>query len=300
MAVAKESAIMQLAASCRSSRVAAAEFDGEVSVWDLETRKRISYVDTPLDFGGQRLAINSEGDHYAIASWAYNGVACYHAESGEVVWARQKLKQPQFITYSPCGKRLYCGGERRPCAVLDADTGADLASYPATDKVYCSEFQPLELLEKRGKRKLELRETGSRRVAAHDAITFFVLDAAFGPDRLCVSESSGPVRCFETGGSPEIWRYSPAKGKHILTLGYSRAASAFFGVEYSYQKGGPKQLLRFDSATGKSSPGAKKELDSETEVFCKGGDALLTSRGVLIDLLTGKSKAALRFPTIRR
>jgi WD40 repeat protein len=295
-----QSDIRHLASSSRSIRVAAADYDGTVSVWDLETRKRLSYFETPLDFGGRRLAISPRGNVCSIASWAYNGVACYDAQTGEVVWARQKLKMPQYLIYAPDGTRLYCAGERRPCAVLDADTGADITSHPRTDNVYCSDFQPLVLLEKRVQRRLELRQSGSRLVAVVSPITFAILDAAFGPDSFCLTESGGPVRCIETADGTERWRYTPANGKHVLAVGYSRAANAFFGIEWSYEKGGAKQLLHFDSDTGKRSLVARIDILSATELFCQSGDALLTSTGALIDVLTGESRIVFRFPKVRR
>ncbi len=292
-------AIWHLVSSCRSSRVAAADVYGALAVWDLDTRKRLSYFETPLDAGGRRLAIHPKGELCAIASWAYNGVACYDAETGEVVWARQKMKMPQYVTFSPDGKRLYCAGERRPCAVLDAKTGADIASYRGTNNVYCSEFQPLVLLEKRRQKRLELRHGGSTLVAVVSLITFAVVDAAFGPDSLCLTEAGGPVRCIETAGGTEKWRYTPTKGRHVVVLGYSHAAKTFFGVERSYQRGGGAQLLHFDSSTGKPSLVTKIDFDSIRQVFCQSGNSLLASTGQLIDVLTGKSRKALRFPKVR-
>jgi WD40 repeat protein len=114
MAVSRSTSVRHLSSTFDGSQIAAADYDGTVSVWDLVSRKRISEFDTPLDFGRRRLAIHPRRDVCAIASYLYHGVACYNAATAEIVWARDKLKQPQFICYSANGERLYCGGERRP------------------------------------------------------------------------------------------------------------------------------------------------------------------------------------------
>ena len=148
MSKSKVPVIRQLAAPYDGPRIAAAEFESVVSIWELTTRKRVSIFETPLDFGGQRLAINSRGDNCSIASYVYGGVACYHTETAALIWAKKKLAKPQYIAYSNDDQRLYCGGDGRPCISLDPTTGEELGRYPSTDRVISSAFQPIELLNK--------------------------------------------------------------------------------------------------------------------------------------------------------
>ncbi len=290
------SAIRHLYAPYDGPRVVGAEFDTTVYVWDLKARKRVSVFETPLDFGGNRLAINPRGDICAVGSYMLGGLACYAADSGEVICIRDGLKKLQSVAYSPDGKRLYCGSEWGPLTVLDAETGADLAKYPSADKVFPSPYRLLELLSKRREGPVELREFGGKRIATLPRETFAILDVAFGPDRLCMSESGGPVRCFETEAGAELWRYTPRPGRHILRLAYTPKVMAFFGVERPYLKGGVKRLLRFDPESGKPTLVAKIEKPSAKEVFCSRGEALLTSEGEFIDVASGVVKKAFRFP----
>jgi WD40 repeat protein len=300
MPTSDRSSIRHLYAPYDGLRITGAEFECTVYVWDFKARKRVSVFETPLDFGGRRLAINPRGDICAVASYTWGGLACYAASSGEVICVRDDLKKPQVVVYSPDGKLLYCGCEQGPMTVLDADTGADLAKYPSVDEVFCSAFQSIELLSKRHKGPVELRVLGGKRIATLARITFAILDVAFSPDRFCLTESGGPVRCLGTETGEEIWRFNPRSNRHFLTLTYTPAAKAFFGVEWPYMYGGAKRLFRFDAEVGKPTLIATIKKRCAEQVFCSRGEALLTTEGELIDVLTGVSTNAFRFPKYRR
>ena len=291
-----DSAIRHLCCPYDGPRIAGAEVEYTVYVWDLKTRKRVSVFDSVLDFGGRRLAINPRGDMCAIASYRLGGLACYASDTGEAICIRDDLKKLQYVSYSQDGKRLYCGSETGPLTVLDAETGADLVRYPSTVNVYSSPFQPLELLEKRGKGPFELRDFEGNRIAKIGRTTFAILDAAFSPDRLCITESGGPVRCLDAKTGAELWRYTPRPCHHILKLAYSYKAGAFYGVEREYMKTGKKRLLRLDPELGKPTLAASLGKPCATEVFCSRGEALLTSEGELIDVITGFTKRVFQFP----
>jgi hypothetical protein len=46
--------------------------------------------------------------------------------TGEVLWRRRDIKASQVLSLSPDGSVVYCGLQRRPCAVLDVQTGETL------------------------------------------------------------------------------------------------------------------------------------------------------------------------------
>jgi WD40 repeat protein len=302
------SAVRHLDAPYDGPRIAGAEFENTVYVWDLKTRKRISVFETPLDFGGRRLAINPRGDICAIASYTYSGLACYAADLGEVICVRDDLKQIQFVSYSPDGQRLYCGSERGPMTVLDAETGADLAKYASTDYVDCSAHQSIELLSKRKRGPIELRTVGGKRIAKVTRTGFKINDVTFGADRVCLSEAGGGhperrdnasplLRCLGTQSGSELWRYAPRDGWMIRSVAYNPNAMAFFGLERAYVTGGQTRLRRFDYDSGKSTLVRAIRKPHVTAVFCSRGAALLTSKGELVDVVTGVTKQAFRFPS---
>src|SRR5581483_817221 len=109
--------------------------------------------------------------------------------------------------------------------------------------------------------------------------TFAILGVAFGPDRLSLSESTGPVRGLGTERGEELWRYASRPDRHVIRLGYSPAAAAFFAVEWPYRQGGAKRLLRLDPESGEATSVITLERPCAKEVFCSRGATLLTTEG---------------------
>jgi hypothetical protein len=181
---------------------------------------------------------------------------------------------------------------------LSSKTGRVLASYAGVDRVYVNRLRRFELWERQGRRQIELRTTAGRTVAKLPMLSFAMLDAGFGTDSVCVTESTGPVRCFDLTSGSEVWHYTPRKGKHVLRVCYSCGARAFFGVEWSFLRGGPREVVKLDCETGERSE-VTQLGDSVAEVFCHEGNELLTSDGRLIDLLSGRVKRRLRFPRLK-
>jgi len=279
-------------------RFAAGEFASTVSVWDLRTRTRVSEFETTLDYGGNRLAINPRGDICAIASYEFGGLACYASETGKVINVREGLEELQYVSFSPDGRRLYCCSDCGPCVVLDADTRAVLSKYSSFNRIFCSRFCDLELRCKPRGKRMEICKVLEGTVTSFEGTTFALLHAEFGPDRVCISESAGPVRCMDSQHGREIWRYEPPKGSHALALAYCQENGHFHGVEWPYFSGGPKTLLQFNYETGKPLPIAKLGEPSAVVVFCSQGSALLTSDGDLISVVNGVSERAFAFPDL--
>jgi hypothetical protein len=52
-------------------------------------------------------------------------------------------------------------------------------------------------------------------------LTFAVLDAAFSPNALCITEACGVVRCIDLGLGLERWRYVPPQSDHLTFLRFA-------------------------------------------------------------------------------
>jgi hypothetical protein len=59
------------------------------------------------------------------------------------------------------------------------------------------------------------------------------------------------VRCIEVATGVERWRHEPPAGRHVLRLGYRKADASLFGVEWPFEKGGAKTLIRWSLSEGK-------------------------------------------------
>lgn len=282
--------IRHLAAS-RGALVAAARFENTVSVWNVQSGLKQAEFRTILDFGGKRLVIDSDGQRCVAAAYHLQGIACYSAIDGTKLWHRRELKKAHILTLSPDGKHVFCGFDSRPCAVLDINTGQEVAKLRGVRAVYESPFEAVRLLDQDDP---ELQTTAGEPIGRVERETFAFLAAAFGPGRLCTSESGGSVRCFDTASAQELWRYTPGSGRHVLAVGHSPRWGSFVGVEWPYVFRGPKVLKRFDAGTGDVQ--AVCELGQPaTTTLCLGDRFLLTSDGQLFDVTTGEVVRTLSF-----
>ena len=77
-------------------------------VFDFQSRKRmLVLLDTPFDGGMRWPAINPRGDILTVGSYTYGGIACYAADTGELISFGRRKEVQSRVTYSPDGKRLY-------------------------------------------------------------------------------------------------------------------------------------------------------------------------------------------------
>ena len=232
----RKSAIQQLAVSCDSTRLAAACLERTVQVWDLTTREQIKEFETVFYFGGNRLAIDAVGQRCVTAGWnkgKRGGVACYETDTGKLIWHRQDLRHTQRVRFSPIRNAFWCVPDSGQTRLLDPDNGSDVDSIVGLRDLFESDYSRDLLLEKR-KRNYILKNGKQREVPR---LTFAILDVAFGPKSLSISESGGPVRCLDSLTGFELWRFTPEKDSHFLYLWYRNTDGNFYGVNWHYHQG---------------------------------------------------------------
>jgi hypothetical protein len=174
---------------------------------------------------------------------------------------------------------------------LDAATGATLESWVGVRRAFDSPYSNLLFLERRNRGYLI---KGGAKETGVPNLSFALLDAAFSPERLCLSEACGPVRCIECHSGVEQWRYDPPKDSHVLRLHYRASDSAFYGVQWEFNRGTSRTLFRFVGDGSRYEEIC--ELRSWDEEFCMDVDALVTSTGEVLSLAEGNVVARLDFP----
>jgi hypothetical protein len=196
------------------------------------------------------------------------------------------------LRFSRNGDTIWCVTASGPTKILDARTGEILETRLELKDLFESSSSTALLLEER-KRDYILRncDGGSCHVSR---LTFAILDAAFSPDSLCISESRGLVRCVGISSGAEGWRYDPGNGRHVLRLWYQEADRKFYGVRWEYEQGTPRGLVSFDSESGECKD--ISELTSWEEEVCLQLNCLATSHGELLSLTDGKVLNRLAFP----
>jgi WD40 repeat protein len=277
-------AIRNIATSHDGSLVALAEIERRVYVWDLKTRSLVSSLTTTVGFLGGPLAITSDGRHCITGAYYVHGIAAYTSKTGREIWRRKDLKKVASISVSRDGKRLLCGIQGRSFQILDRKTGSTITKLRGVKHAWESPYEPVELAEKRD---LRLCTSDNKPIATIPRVTFAVLHVAFGPQHVCVSESTGPVRCLDTGSGDESWRFTPQRGLHVLRLAYCESDACFVGVAWPYEHGGSKLLLRFNLGSGRARLITQIGEPCENE-FCQKGSRLITSDGTIWDVSTGK------------
>ena len=289
----RASAIQQLAVSRDATKVAAAFHEETVQIWDLTTRERIKEFETVFHFGGNRLTLDAAGQKCVAAAWnkgKRGGVACYEADTGKLIWHRQDLRHTQRVRFSPTRGGVWCVPESGRTRLLGSDDGSDVDSIVGLTNLFDSEYSADLLLEKR-KRDYTLAH-GKPTIIPR--LSFAILDAAFGPQSLVISESRGPVRCIDSFTGIELWRFTPEKDSHFLVLWFRNTDGNFYGVLWNYQQGSFRHLVRLAAANGDAKTVC--DLDSWCEAYCAKLDCVVTSSGALIDLLEGRLLHRLEFP----
>lgn len=286
--------VRHIATSWEGHRVAVAECDRRVAVWDVVSAEKVSEFDTVLDFGGTRLAITQDGERVIAGAYHRYGIACYDASTGVQLWQRKDLKKVQYVGLSHSGVQVYCGFERRAGRVLDLETGADLEVLHGVASVTESPFNGMRFIERKAG-TAQLRSATNKRLGKVERTTFAFLSVAFTPNYLVTSESTGPIRCFDLLGAQEMWRVMPPYATHAMYLGYDIEAELCQAITWSYSLGGRSTLLTFDPTTGAFKGGVGLP-ESPVFGFCLRGTRLLAWDGSFISAESGEVISRFEFP----
>lgn len=280
--------------TCRfSRRLAAAFWEKTVQIWDLDKREQVGQFDTGRAGGSNRVHLDPKGERGVVAAWAAGargGVACYEIPTGKLIWHRAELRHAQGVSFSTDGESVWFEPNEGRVQRLDALTGNTIETLTGIKHIHMNHYSSEVLLEKRSGGYV-LR--GVKDIAI-PTITFAILDVAFGPESLCLTESTGPVRCLDCRSGVELWRYEPAKNNHVLRLWYRELDGHYYGVEWQYHSGGPHKLLCFAGGSGRVEEIC--QLDSWEEAVCGGLDCLVASSGEVVSLSNGKLIGRLDFP----
>ena len=269
-------------ASSTRSWIAVAAFTELVEVWDVVAARRISAFRTSLDFGGRRLCLAPDGSRCFAGAYHRFGVAAYRSADGTRQWSRPDVKRVQYVSTSSDGRRVYVGVASGPLVILDATDGSTVERMRGVRRVFESSSTVARLLD----RSTPVVEGASLKTFSVPRTTFAILDVAFGPSSVCISEAGGPTRCVELTNGREIWRHDPPPGEHLLSVAYAASAGAFVGVCCEYEKTATTFLVRF-GPRGQVDRLAALGRTPEAE-FCLSGEALALSDGRLFESSSGE------------
>lgn len=283
--------IHHLASSRDSSIIAAGEHERVIHVWDLIQKKEVGTFTSVLSFGGSRLALSDRGSRCFTASFADAQVMCQDSLSGAVIWQRSDIPRIQRLSVARREDALICVTDDKVLVRLNADDGTTLDTMSTVNNVYESDCGAFRLIDGCD---LTIEHVGMGTSAKIERSTFALLDASFGSEHLCISESGGPVRCLELSTRHELWRYRSSDDKHVISLAYSSRLNSFFAIEWPYVRGGEKSLIRLTPQTGASDLVAR--IGSPVDcLFLPDGMRLLTSKGKIYSIADGSLASELAF-----
>lgn len=286
------SAIRHLATSRSGNILLAAEFEQKVYVWDVDTGNQILYFGTILDFGGSRLALSEQKNVCIAGSYRKKSVASYSLIDGSSIWEHKVKKGVQMIRISPCESKTYCCLDEGPCQVFDTNTGELLEKINGVRDVAFDPYNNRTLFIKK---KLELHDGQGKNIQQISRETFAVLDIAFGPHHIAISESTGNVRFFPVDDLSKNTVYKPPEKHHVLKLSYSENTNNFLGVQWAYETGGNPSLIKLNALSGEAEE-VTTLIDAGKTVFCKLGTYLITSAGNMVQTTSGSIDKTLKFP----
>jgi hypothetical protein len=125
-------------------------------------------------------------------------------------------------------------------------------------------------------------------------LSLSMLDAAFSPNAVCITEAAGVVRCIDLELGLERWRYEPPKSYHLIFLSYNHVDGCFYGTQWMYEQGGPYKLIRLSEGAGASTEVCC--LNAYPDCCCFGDGVVVTSAGDVVSLETGNAIRQLEFP----
>jgi hypothetical protein len=294
------SAIREFASGHRTPWVCAAFNERFIEVWDLATRQQLAGFEAQFVSGAANLALHPSGTLIATGiSEARKGViATYELPVGNLLWERKRLSYPDRLRFSPSGEHLYGTINNGRVDQLDARTG-EVSRVINNACDYCpGPYRNSLIVPKSGSAYLI---GGTGEYAKHDfqipKLTFAVLDVAFAPNRVFLTESGGPVRGIDCEARRELWRFDPPEGSHVLSLHWNTRDKFVRGILRQYEQGLFRQLVRFDPEDGRAERIC--DLDSWAEAFVDPTNEVITSRGNIIDLSSGRIVDKLKFPKVQ-
>lgn len=254
--------IRHIATSFGGHIIALAEFEKQVQIFDINTLQIISEFDTILDFGGQRLAISVDGQICICGCWERHGICAYETKTGKLIWQRKDLKKVQHI------QNLF----------------ADKSKFFAQFEVGAS-----RIIDKSSKIQIADRETSKIKVNI-ERQSFATLDLDIADNCFAISESGGPLSCYDIINGKLKWRIPVNKDGHFLKISFNNELDTFVGVSWPFMKGGNKKLKYINKENGLIEKEMVINCPAETE-FALNGQVLVTSDREIINIKNGEKKS---------
>jgi WD40 repeat protein len=281
--------IRHIATSFHGTRIALAEFESRVQVFDLTEFEPVSEFDTILDFGGNRLAISGDGQYCICGSWVRHGIIGYDANTGKQLWQRKDLKKVQNIQLVPSnGNLIFTQFDKGISRFINITDGSDEGDLKGVLGYYENPYRQCAILDTHTGLKIVEHLTFEPKSKVKRQ-SFATLDIANGRSSILFSESGGPLSCYDLDSAQLIWQHVLDEHGHYLRLTYNEELDKFLGVCWPFATGGNKRLRYFKPHDGSMIDEVDLGAPVETE-FVQGGQFLVTSDMDIINVKTKEKR----------
>jgi hypothetical protein len=234
--------IRHVSTSFQGNIIAVAEFEKKVQIVDVLKQKVISEFETVLDFGGRRLAITETGEICICGCWERFGICGYETSTGRMIWKREDLKKVQKIEIIRSNINAvfaqFASGVSR---FLDIKTGNDILELRGVKNYYESRFQPVNVYDRSAKIEITDRQTHAV-LAKIEHQSFAILDVAFSPDSVLISEAGGPLSCYYTNNGELKWRVPKDEKEHYTRIGFVEEIGAYICLSHPFEHADKKLI----------------------------------------------------------
>jgi WD40 repeat protein len=281
--------IRHISTSFSGLTIALAEFEKRVQIFDINSLQVIAEYDTILDFGGQRLAISEDGKICICGCWERHGICAYEAKTGKLIWQRKDLKKVQHIQilYADNSK-FFAQFEVGTSRIFDINTGLEVDKVTGARFCFNSKYLEIDIIDKSN--KIQIIDRKTKKIKANiERQSFATLDLDIADNCFAISESGGPLSCYDIQNGELKWRIPINEDGHFLKVIFNKELDKYIGVSWPFMKGGNKKLKYINKDNGLIEKEMTINCPTETE-FALDGNVLVTSNREIIDLKSGEKK----------
>ena len=206
--------------------------EGQLSFFDLSARRRIGSFPIIYSGGLRRCSLSNDTRRCFVGCFQDHGLAAYSTRDGVEIWRRKDLQILNGVTAFTHEDVVFCMRDEE-AFLLCARTGHTLDIIQGIGSIYISPFNRNVLVGARG---LEIHSSFGKQIGTISRTTFAELDCAFSESEVLITESGGPVRCFDLNSAQLLWTHTPPEGSHFLNLCYSGPLNCFVGVWFYYKE----------------------------------------------------------------
>lgn len=280
------------------SRFAVLERFGKTQIWDAGSLTRITRFKTIIEKVSRRLAISRNGKFLAVGAYRNKGVSLYCGDTGRELWNRPDLAQVQKVRFSPSDDYVVVTFNEHQASFLSVRNGKSQRIslfqkyFRGIRDIYLSPFDDLYV---HGQWDDDLVVTTHKQtpISSIARKTFGILDHAFSVDQLCITESTGPVSCYDIRTGMELWEFDPGEKEHGLSLAFIDHLGAYVTITWPYNDGGEHTLHLLDRTTG--SPQKRFVVPDGNPAFIHEGRQMVFPDGSIVETGSGETTQKIDF-----